>query len=385
MQISDTGVVIEPSATAVLEAQQILIDTYGPTVNLNEVSPNGQLVQNEALAITMRESDQANIVNAMNPNIATGLQLDAICANLNIERIAATQSSATCIFTGLAGVTIPVNTQVASSGGDVFYVESTLVIGIGGTITGSVLALEVGAVPSTANTITKILQGISGWDTVNNPANGTIGQPEQNDVQFRKTRVDRLAFASTGSYQSILAGAATLNPVSYYLVENDDPGDILRDGIPILGNSVLLILDGGGSDLDVATMLYKRKSAGCRMSGSETFTILIPGGEPFVAHWEIAARKALGIHVRLKLGSVYPPNLEILIANVINTKFNFNVIGQYIEATEFVYLLIGVGIQPIRSLTFSVGAITDLTEYTMPISDSLGDSLLSSNVVVEYV
>src|SRR4051812_3575925 len=108
MLISDTGVVITPSTTAIAEARQILIDTFpGEDVNLDSASPNGLLVQNIAIAITQREADQANTVNSMNPNIATGEQLDAICANLNIFRIPATQSTATCTFTGLAGVTIP--------------------------------------------------------------------------------------------------------------------------------------------------------------------------------------------------------------------------------------------------------------------------------------
>jgi Baseplate J-like protein len=369
MLISDTGVVIEPSTTAIAEAQQILIDTYGSTVNLDPTSPNGLLVQNIAIAITRREADQANTINSMNPNIATGEQLDAICANLNIFRIPATQSTATCVFTGLVGVSIPANSQVASTNGDIFLVEATVVIGVGGTVSGSVKAQTTGPIPTTVNTINKIITGISGWDTVNNPLVGTEGRE-----------------LSTGSVESVTAGAVALNPISYFVTENTTDFIVIRDGLAILPHSILLALEGGSSDLDVATMLFQRLSAGCGMSGTHSFSIPIPGGpETFDATWLIATPKALGINIQLKLGVVYPPSITTVIAQIINDNFDFNVIGRFIDATQFIFILMSKGILPIIGLTFNVGATTNLIQYTMPVTDSLGSSMLSSNVTVSYV
>jgi len=387
MLISDTGVVIEPSTTAIAEAQQILIDTFAPEVpNLDPSSPNGLLVQNIAIAITQREADQANTVNSMNPNIATGEQLDAICANLDIERDPATQSTATCVFTGLVGVSIPANSQVASTNGDIFLVEATVVIGVGGTVSGSVKAQVPGPILTTANTINKIITGISGWDTVNNPLVGTVGKELQSDAEFRLDRVDLLAFASTGSLESITAGAVKLNPVSYFITENITDLIVIRDGIAILPHSILLTLEGGSSDLDVTNMLYARLSAGCGMSGTHSFSIPIPGGlETFTATWQIATPRALGINIQLKLGVIYPPNLDVLIAQIINDNFDFNVIGRFIDATQFIFILMTKGILPIIALTFNVGATTNLVQYTMPVTDSLGSSMLSSNVSISYV
>jgi hypothetical protein len=386
MLISNTGVVIEPSTTAIAEARQILIDTYGSTVNLDPASPNGLLVQNIAIAITQREADQANTVNSMNPNIATGEQLDAINANLNIERSSATQSTATCVFNGLVGVTIPANSQVASTNGDIFLVEATVVIGIGGTVSGSVKAQTAGPIPTTANTINKIITGISGWDTVNNPLVGTVGKELETDAEFRLDRVDSLAFSSTGSIESITAGAVKLNPTSYFITENTTDLIVIRDGLAILPHSILLSLEGGSSDLDVTTMLFQRLSAGCGMSGTHSFSIPIPGGpETFTATWLIATPRALGINIQLKLGVVYPPNLDVLIAQIINDNFDFNVIGRFIDATQFIFILMTAAILPIIGLTFNVGATTNLIQYTMPITDSLGSSMLSSNVSISYV
>lgn len=387
MLISDTGVVIEPSTTAIVEAQQILIDTFpGEDVNLDPSSPNGLLVQNIAIAITQREADQANTVNSMSPNIATGEQLDGICANLNIFRTPATQSTATCTFTGLAGVTVPANSQVASTNGDIFLVEATLVIGIGGTISGSVKAQIAGGILTSANTITKILTGISGWDTINNPLVGTVGGELETDAELRQKRVDRLAESSTGSIEAVTAGAVTLNPTSYFVTENTTYFIVIRDGLAILPHSILLALEGGSSELDVATMLFAKLSAGCGMSGTNTFSIPIPGGpETFDATWLIATPRALGLNIQLKLGVIYPPNLAVLITQIINDNFDFNVIGRFIDATQFIFILMTAKILPIISLTFNVGATTSLIQYTMPITDSLGSSMLSSNVTISYV
>lgn len=386
MSISNTGFIIEPSQTAIDEAEQILIDTYGADVNLDPTSPNGLLVQNIALAITKRENDQADTVNAMNPNIATGTQLDAVCSNLSIERIAATKSTATCQLTGLVGTSIPALSQVASTNNDVFLIDTTTVISGGGTATVTVTAQDVGEISVAANTINKIITGVSGWSTVNNSGAGSVGTPEQTDTSLRLTRVDQLAASGSGSVEALTAGAQGLNPISFYVTENYTASNVVQDGITILAHSMLLVIEGGGSDATIANMILRKISGGAAMSGSTSYTVPIPNSAvPFIARWQQADPKVLKINLTLKLGSVYPANLTDLVASIINTQFSFNVIGQYIDATQFAYLLIGGGISPIRSLTFDVGSNTALTEYTMPISDSLGSSLLNTNVNIIYV
>lgn len=384
--LSNEGYQITPSATAIAEAQAILINTYGANVNLEPSSPNGLLVQNIAIAITQREADQADTINSFNPNIASGLQLDAICANLDIIRIPAKNSTATCIFTGLTGVTITAGSQVANTTGDIFIVDTNLTIGLSGTITGTVTAQTAGIIPVTANTITTIITAINGWDTVNNPTAGNVGTVLQSDAELRNTRIDQLAFASAGSIPSIIAGVSGLNPISFDVISNNTNLMVNKDGLGIYPHSIMLVLDGGGSDLEITTMLFNRLSGGGGMSGNKSFTIPIPNSpEVFTARWQVAVQQTLGLNITLKLGAVYPPDLTTVIADIINNNFNFNRIGKLIEATEFIYLLMSKGIVPIVSLTFNVGTLTELTEYTMPISDSIGGSILNSNVVLNYV
>lgn len=389
MPISNSGVIITPSATSIADAQQILIDTYGSGVNLARSSPNGQWVQNVALAITERENDQVDTVNSINPNIATGTQLDAICANLNIQRISATFSTATIQVTGLTGVSIPALTQVQSINGDIFLIDTTITIGGGGSASGTVTAQLSGPISVGANTINKIITGINGWSTVNNSGAGNLGTLGQSDTQLRQTRIAQLAIASSGSWLSILAGATALNPISAYVKFNNTTSNTIIAGITILANSVLLVIElGGGSlDLQLSTMFLQRLSGGCAMSGTYIPSpIPIPNSsQTFQANWQVASSKVLGLNITLKLGSVYPPNLTVLVASLINTNFSFNVIGQFIDANEFTYILISNGISPVLILTFNVGSNMNLNTYTMPISDSLGTSLLSSNVSISYV
>lgn len=385
MSISDTGVILDPSPTALAEAQQDFIDVFGSDVNLNPASVNGQIIQDNALAYTKRESDQADTVSSLNPDIANGTQLVAIGANLGIGKIPATFSTAPAVLGGAVGTSIIAGSQVQSLTGDIFAVESTAVIGVLGTVNASVVALKSGDILTGANTITKILTGIPGWDTVNNPTAGTVGKPQQSDEDYRKTFKDRLASSSSGGDEAILAAAAALNPTSYYLKTNRTDTPIVVDGITINARSTLLVLDGGSSDEDVANMFLRKISGGANMSGNHSFSVpIFDTPEVFTATWQIAVQKALGINIKLRLGMVYPPDIPTVVANIITNKFNFNVIGRYIEATDFIYLLMQAGIAPIRSLTFNVGTNLNLSEYTMPISDSLGNSLLSSNVSVEY-
>ena len=386
MLLSNQGYQITPSATAIAEAQAILVGAYGSSVNLEPSSPNGQLVQNIALAITQRENDQAETIGSFNPNISAGLQLDAICANLNIERIVAINSSATCIFTGLTGVVIPAGTQVSSTSGDIFLVEAEIVIGGLGTATGSVIAQAQGAIPVAENTITVIVQGINGWDTVNNPTTGNLGTPAQSDAQLRNSRVSQLAFASTGSIPSLIAGATALNPISSDVIQNNSNSPITIDDVTIAPNSVMVILDGGGSSLDIATMIFERLSGGCGMSGDTSYTLTIPGSsQPFIAKWQTATQEVLGLNILLKTGVAYPPNLTTLIASIVNANYNFNRIGQLIYTSEFIELLSANGINPIIEITMNIGSVLNVNQYTLPLPVSIGDSILSDNIVVAYV
>ncbi len=388
MPISSTGVIITPSATALAEAQQIFIDTYGINVNLDPVSPNGLLIQNIALAITKRENDQADTVNSFNPNIATGNQLDAICANLDIERIPATFSTATVQITGLTGVSIPALTQVQSVNGDIFLTDAIIVIGAMGTATGSVTAQVSGPISVAANTINKIITGINGWSTINNSGAGTQGVLGQSDAQLRQTRVSQLAAASSGSLAAVLAGARAFNPTSAYVRENKTTSSETINGITLAPKSILLVQEGGGSDPQIGNMFYQKLSGGCAMSGSHSYTFTPEDTTvPFVANWQIATPRVLSLNINLKLGSVYPPSLPAYIASIINNpdNFSFDVIGKFIDATQFIFLLIQNGISPVISLTFGVGASLGLNTYTMPISDSLGTSIASGNITVNYV
>ena len=386
MLIYNQGYQITPSATAIAEAQAILVGAYGSSVNLEPESPNGELVQNIAIAITYRENDQAATISSFNPNVAAGLQLDAICANLNIERVVAINSSATCIFTGLNGVVIPAGTQVSSTVGDIFLVEAEIVIGAGGTVTGSVIAQQQGEIAVAENSITVIVQGINGWDTVNNPSTGNLGTPTQSDAELRDTRIAQLAFASTGSIPSLIAGATGLNPISSDVVQNLGSAPLVIDGVTVAPKSVMVILDGGGSSLDIATMIFERLSGGCGMSGNTSYTLTIPGSsQPFVAIWQTATQEALGLNILLKTGVAYPPNLTTLIASIVNANYNFNRIGKLVYASEFIELLSANGINPIIEITMNIGSVLNVTQYTLPLPVSIGDSILSGNIVVAYV
>ena len=385
MPISDTGVILEPSATALAEAQQIFINTFGPNVNLDASSPNGLLIQNIAIAITYRENDQVYTVNSLNPNIAAGVQLDAICANLNIVRAPATNSTASVVVTGLSGVVIPNGTQVSSTNNDIFLVTGAITIGSGGTGTGTVTAQVAGPIAVTANTIINIINGVSGWDTINNPTLGQVGTSVQSDDSLRQTRINQLATASSGSYNAVLAGAQNLmpTPTSIYLKENSTGSPIVVDGVTISANSILLVLDTTASPVSIAEMLFTKLSAGCAMSGNTSYTYPIPNSsETFVATWEAATQEALVLNVTLRSGSSYPVNPITAIETIINDNFNFDVIGQFIYANDFVNILYQNGFSPILSLTFNVGATTNLTEYTMPINQSLGSAI--SSVVLNY-
>lgn len=388
MSLSNKGYQIKPSTSALAEATAIFVATFGANVNVDPSSPTGLLIQNCAIAITNRQNDEADTIGSLNPNIASGIQLDAICANLDIERIPSINSIANIVVTGLPSTIIPKNSLVSSTVGDQFAVDADITIANDGIGNGIVTAISQGQIAVGINTITQIINNINGWDTVNNPTVGTIGISAQSDTSLRQTRVQQLAFSSSGSLSSIIAGASALSPNSFDIEENKSTTLIIIDGLAIEAKSIMLIIDISGTTItneQIAQMLYKRLSGGCGMSGNNNHDIIIQNSsQVFTAKWQFPSIMPLGINIVLNSTTIYPPNMATKIADIININYDFDRIGKLMEATEFVDILINNGIKPIVKLTFNVGTILNLTQYTLPISDSIGNSMSSSNVIIAY-
>ncbi len=252
--------------------QQVFITTFGLNVNLVPSSLNGVFIQ-ELTDFGVQNENTVTLVTSgiYNPNYASGKYLQDICAWNDIVIKEATQSIVTCQVTGLPLITIPANKQVISIYGDIFYAEADIVLDGSGNGSGDFLSVNTGAINCDMNAINRILQPVSGWDTVNNSANGTPGSAIQTDSSLRFERQYNLGVNSTGSITAINSRLGTTQDIVDFIVINNSTD------VPLVSRGVTVPVGGiyisvFAPLLDSIPEIIGTIIAGTNSSGTQMYT-----------------------------------------------------------------------------------------------------------------
>ncbi|MGD9663289.1 MAG: baseplate J/gp47 family protein [Porticoccaceae bacterium] len=116
-----------------------------------------------------------------------GQYLDLRAAEHGLTRKPAVKATGQVVFTGTPGVVIPTGTQVSTEGSEaapaVFFVTTKdVTIGVNGTVTADIEAVEAGASGNVAaGAITLLAQPLQGVSAVNNPMPTSGGLDEESD------------------------------------------------------------------------------------------------------------------------------------------------------------------------------------------------------------
>jgi len=251
--------------------QEILDDTndatiavFGPAINLQPESPDGQI--NGAIA----ESDTnlwelaQKVYDAFDPNAVTGIDQDRLYALNGIKRLEPTSSIVPLDMVGTPATIIPQGSLVESAAGDQFATVDQVTLDGGGLgTTGK--AVETGPIAASIGSVTTILTSVPGWSTVNNPVAATIGTDEETNAAFRLRRTRSVARSSRSMIESIYSEIANLDGVvSVTVLENDE--DIV-DINGLQPHSVAAIVLGG-DEQEIAEAIFNEKAAGIYTNGT---------------------------------------------------------------------------------------------------------------------
>ncbi len=276
----------------VTDTEDALEVIYGPDINVEQNSPDGQQVNIYAQGSVDQREVLQKVYSSFDPDQAEGIVLDQRVALNGIKRIEGTFTLQDIeVVTDRALNLIGLDTEateitpdvdglytIKDNEGTLFYLVATQVIASAGTYTYQFRAAELGKVevlPNTINTPETILAGIV---TVNNPgAVSVTGIDEETDFQLKVRRRSSTAFPSLGYLDSILSGLLNLDNVSTaFVYENDTSVNPDSRGIP--SHSIWAIVEGG-SDEEIADVIYKKKSAGCGMRGDEEVSVTRINGQ----------------------------------------------------------------------------------------------------------
>ncbi len=271
--ITNTGVIVPDTAVLQTTVQNEYKAVFGTDLVVDPSTPQGVLITAETLARDVVVRNNAALANQINPNIAGGVFLDAICALTALQRDAATKSFVVAQLTGVNGTSIPEGSQAKTVNGDLFASTETGVI-VDGSVEIPFQSVEFGAIAAPENTLTQIISDVLGWETINNSQSAVLGTGTQSDQSLRALRKNTLALQGVALPEAIISALYNVPEVrSLSFRENITNSTATIDGVSMVAHSIYACVDGG-TDSDVAAALLANKSLGANWNGAEDVTVV---------------------------------------------------------------------------------------------------------------
>lgn len=307
--VASTGVIVPDTADVQAEIQAEWKTTFGSGLSVDPSTPQGIIITADTLARTSVLRNNAALANQINPNIAGGIFLDALCALTGLARQAETRSTISGVtLTGVAGTIVPAGVTAKTSAGDVFESITQVTIPSGGTVTVDFQSVEYGPIPALAGTLTQIDNGVLGWETVTNPNAAVLGTAQESDASLRARRRQTLALQGIAIPEAITSALYDVEGVrSLTFRENVASTTQTIDGVTMLAHSIWACVDGG-TDADIAAALLQNKSAGCAWtSGAGTPVTVnvtdVASGQTYAVAFDRPTEVGILVKATVKAGS----------------------------------------------------------------------------------
>ena len=307
--IVPTGVIVPDTATLRADVEAEYRSALGADLPVTPETPQGVLITAEVESRDGMVRNNAEVANQINPDIAGGVWLDAIWALTRGNRRGATRSQLSgVLFSGVPGTPIPVGSlAVVASSGARFRTIVNIEIGQGGTVTGSMEAVEPGPTPAPIGSLTEIASTVLGWETVTNPSAAEIGKSQESDVSSRRRRRNTLALQSVGPQEAIISRIYNLDGVvSLSFRANITNAPVVIDGVTIMAKSIYVCVDGG-ENIDIATAILS-SSGITDYSGSIEVNVIEPAsGQVYAVRFDRPIERSFFARVTVK-----PSSLDVM-------------------------------------------------------------------------
>lgn len=319
----------------VLPTEQQLLDgvyadynaAFGGNLNPAPETPQGQLISSTAAIIADANNVFAEYVNQVDPDIASGFMQDAIGRIYFIDRIPATSTVVECQCIGLSGTVIPAGSLAADGDGNIYASIEDGTIGVSGTVTINFANLQTGAIPCPEDSLNKIYQAVTGWDSINNAESGSLGSPVESRADFEYRRRASVAVNAAGSLPSIYASVASVANVQDVYVTENETNVAQPTGATSynLAPHSLYVAAVGGTNSAIAKAIWLKKNVGCNYNGNRTVTVTddnYPDPKPsYNVKFQRPTITSVKFAVRLVPNAAMPSNIVDLVKAAIITAF----------------------------------------------------------------
>lgn len=295
--------------------QAAMIAIFGPSINIDPDTLDGQMLGIFAEGISNEDQLAEAVYNSFNPSLATGSGLSRLVQLNGINRIAGAYSTGLATFTGIANTVIPSGTLISNpSTQDQFSTVADATIGAGGAVTVAIICTVMGAVSAPANSLTKLVTPQFGVTSVTNLSDITIGRAQETDSELRIRRAKSVAIASQSLVNSLEGGLLAVPNVTNCVVFENSSDAVDANGLP--PHSVCCIVSGG-SDSDIAQMIWLLKSLGVTLFGTSSSVAIDAKGRSHSISFSRPIDVPVHIAINITKKDGYPSTAPDDIANAI--------------------------------------------------------------------
>lgn len=300
--VTRSGVIVPDTSDLQTAVEAEFKAALGDDLVTTPDTPEGLLIAGEVAARDAVVRNNAELANQINPNYAGGVFLDSLWALTGGRRTRTTSSTAVCTVTGTPGTIITTAVQFRSAAGDLWQVQSESTLDSNGIAQVEAAAVEPGPVSAASGTISSIVVGVLGLETVTNAHAARLGTLTQSDQAARQQRRRQLGLQGVALPTAIMAALyATDNVRSLTFRENlsDEVKEI--DGVTMNPHSIYVCVDGGSDD-DVAATLLSRKSLGANWNGDVGVSVTDPSsGQSYLVQFDRPDIIAILVRVTAKV------------------------------------------------------------------------------------
>lgn len=276
--VTPTGLIVPDTDSIKAGVEAEWKAAFGEDFSVDPQTSQGVIITGQIESRDAVVRYNAASANQINPAYASGVFIDALWALTGGSRRPATRSVVRgLVLGGQPKTIIPAGSLVRVKGTEnLFALLSTVILDSAGAGTSDAQAQVPGPIAAVVGSLSEIVTGVLGWETVTNPNAAEVGRLVESDVASRRRRAQTLALQSISITEAIVSRLYNTEGVrSLQFRENVKKVDQVIDGIPLVANSVWACVDGG-TDFDIASALHTTKTLGADWNGEVSVPITDP-------------------------------------------------------------------------------------------------------------
>lgn len=345
------------SREQIVEDMKLALKNKFNNLNMTDKNPLIKIIKVVSYPIALYWSALESLYNNRWISTATDSTLDEVVQYLGLTRRQGTKAVANVTFSGDDLTFIPEEflLETVAEKPIQFQTTESGYIG-GGSITLQVEALETGIDGNVAaNTITEVVNPISGLDSVTNTDEAQGGGERETDQELRERYYESYDRAGGSTLTAIRANILENTGVTACLMLENYTVSVDENGLPPKSFESIVY---GGVDAEVIEAIYDKKPAGIESHGNISGTIDDEVGRTHTISFSRAAPVDIYISMEIVRGSNFPldgeEKIKSEIVDYINSELSINESVIYTRLFDLIYNVVGV--DDVTSLTLGTSA-----------------------------